>query len=69
MIKKIQQIESRIIELVGSDLDEFKYDELSKVEREEVEGLLRKRRDITDHKRYSNPDLLRLNDFWVEVNF
>ena len=46
MIKKIQQIESRIIDLVGSDLDEFKYDELSEVVREEVKHLLRERRDI-----------------------
>lgn len=26
-------------------------------------------RDLTDHKLYSNPDLLRLNDFWSEVEF
>lgn len=25
--------------------------------------------DLTDHKRYSIPDLLRLNDFWAELNF
>lgn len=46
MIKKIQQIESRIIELVGSDFEEFKYDELSKTEKEEVKHLLWERRDI-----------------------
>ena len=25
--------------------------------------------DLTDHKLYSIPDLLRLNDFWSEVEF
>ena len=42
----LQQIEYRIIELVGSDLEEFKYDELSKAEKEEVKSLLRERRDL-----------------------
>lgn len=46
MIKKIQQIESRIIEIVGSDLEEFMYDELPKASKEEVKCLLRERRDI-----------------------
>lgn len=42
---KLQQIESQIIDLVGSDLEEFKYDELPKAGKEEVKSLLRKRRD------------------------
>jgi len=43
MRRSIQIIESRIIELVGSDLEEFKYDELCKVQREEVRELLQER--------------------------
>lgn len=46
MRHKLQQIESRIIEIVGSDLEEFKYDELPKAGKEEVKSLLRERRDI-----------------------
>lgn len=46
MRQKLKQIESRIIVLVGSTLDEFKYDELSKAAKEEVKSLLRERRDI-----------------------
>lgn len=46
MTQKLQQIESRIIDLVGSDLDEFKYDELSRAQKEEVKSLLRERHDI-----------------------
>lgn len=46
MTQKLQQIESRIIELVGTDFDVFKYDELSKAGKEEIKSLLRERRDI-----------------------
>lgn len=46
MKQTLQEIESRIIELVGSDLDQFNYDELSKAVKEEVKRLLRERRDI-----------------------
>ncbi len=46
MEQKLKQIESRIIEIVGSDLEVFKYDELSKAEKEEVKSLLGERRDI-----------------------
>lgn len=46
MQQKLHQIESLIIELVGSDLEEFKYDELSRVAKEEVKNLLHERRDI-----------------------
>lgn len=43
MRQKLKQIEYRIIELVGTDLEQFKYDELSKAEKEEVKSLLRER--------------------------
>ncbi len=46
MKQELLQIESRIIELVGSDLELFSYDELSKEQKEEVKRLLRVRRDI-----------------------
>ena len=46
MKQKLQQTESRIIELVGTDLDLFNYDELSKAVKEEVKCLLLERRDI-----------------------
>ena len=46
MKQELRKIESKIINLVGSDLDVFKYDELSKAEKEEVKHLLRERRDI-----------------------
>lgn len=46
MTQKLKQIESRIIELVGSDLEQFNYDELSKEQRKEVRRLLLVRRDI-----------------------
>lgn len=46
MKSDLQQIESRIIELVGSDLDVFRYDDLSKEQKEEVKRLLQERRDI-----------------------
>lgn len=46
MTQKLKQIESRIIELVGSDLEQFNYDELSKEQRKEVRRLLLERRDI-----------------------
>ena len=36
MKQKVLQTESRILDLVGSDLDEFKYDELPKAVKEEV---------------------------------
>ena len=43
MKQKIQQIESQIIELVGSRLDEFHYEELSKEQKEVVKHLLSER--------------------------
>ena len=46
MKQELLQIESRIIELVGSDLELFNYDELSKVQKGEVKRLLLERRDI-----------------------
>lgn len=46
MTYKLKQIESRIIELVGFDLEQFNYDELSKEQKEEVKRLLLERRDI-----------------------
>ena len=46
MKQELLQIESRIIELVGSDLELFTYAELSKKQKEEVKRLLRVRRDI-----------------------
>ena len=46
MKQKIQQIESRIIELVGSNLEEFRYKDLSKEQKEEVKRLLSERSDI-----------------------
>lgn len=46
MTQKLKQIESRIIELVGSDIEQFNYDELSKEQRKEVRQLLLERRDI-----------------------
>lgn len=46
MKQELLQIESRIIELVGSDLELFNYDELSKKQKEEVERLLWVRGDI-----------------------
>lgn len=57
---KLQQIEYRIIELVGSDLEEFKYDELSKVEKEEVKSLLRERREILNEMFQPTEDNLAL---------
>ena len=60
MKQKLQQTESRIIKLVGSDLDEFKYDELSEVVGEEVKGLLRKRRDILNEMFQPTQDNLTL---------
>ena len=46
MRRSIKLIESQIIELVGSDIDEFNYDNLSKEQKEEVKLLLQERRDI-----------------------
>lgn len=46
MKQELLQIESRIIELVGSNLELFNYDELSKVQKEEVKRLLWVRGDI-----------------------
>lgn len=46
MKQTLQQIESRIIDLVGSELDRFKYDELSKADREFVKLLLKERCSI-----------------------
>ena len=46
MKQELLQIESRIIELVGSDLELFSYDGLSEEQKEEVKRLLRVRRDI-----------------------
>lgn len=46
MKQELLQIESRIIELVGSNLERFNYDELSKVQKEEVKRLLWVRGDI-----------------------
>lgn len=46
MKQELLQIESRIIELVGSDLELFNYDELSKKQKEEVKRLLWVRGDI-----------------------
>ncbi len=46
MKQKLQQIEAQIIEIVGSGLEEFNYDELSKEKKEEVEDLLAERRHI-----------------------
>lgn len=46
MKQELLQIESRIIELVGSDLELFNYDELSEVQKEEVKRLLWVRGDI-----------------------
>lgn len=46
MKQTLQEIESRIIELVGSDLEQFNYDDLSKEQKEEVKRLLLERRDI-----------------------
>lgn len=46
MKQELLQIESRIRELVGSNLELFNYDELSKVQKEEVKRLLWVRRDI-----------------------
>ena len=60
MKHKLQQTESRIIELVGSDLEEFKYDELSKVEKEEVKSLLRERREILNEMFQPTEDNLAL---------
>ena len=73
MRQKLKQIEYRIIELVGSDLDEFKHDELSKEQKEEVKRLLRERRDILnemfqpteenlDHFRKVNDEL-----YWLTI--
>lgn len=56
----LQQIEYRIIELVGSDLEEFKYDELSKAEKEEVKSLLRERRDLLNKMFQPTEDNLTL---------
>ena len=60
MKKKLQKTESRIIELVGSYLDEFKYDELSKDVKEEVKSLLRERRDILNEMFQPTEDNLAL---------
>ena len=46
MKQELLQIESRIIELVGSDLEQFNYDELSKKQKEEVKRLMWVRGDI-----------------------
>lgn len=46
MKQTLQEIESRIIELVGSDLEQFNYDDLAKEQKEEVKRLLLERRDI-----------------------
>lgn len=58
MQQKLHQIESLIIELVGSDLEEFKYDELSRVAKEEVKSLLHERRDILNEMFQSTEDNL-----------
>lgn len=49
MKHKILQIEVRIIELVGSDLEHFNYDNLSKEQKEKVKHLLSERRDILNN--------------------
>ena len=46
MRQKVRHIESRIIELVGSDPEDFNYDKLSKEQKEKVKHLLSERRDI-----------------------
>lgn len=46
MKQALQEIESRIIEHVGSDLEQFNYDDLAKEQKEEVKRLLLERRDI-----------------------
>lgn len=71
MQKNLSQIESRIIEIVGSDLDEFKYDELSKAEKDEVKSLLHERRDILNEMFQPTEDNLaqfrKVNDelYWL----
>ena len=60
MMQTLQQIESRIIELVGTDLEEFKYDELSKAMKEEVKSLLCERCDILNKMFQPTEDNLAL---------
>lgn len=60
MKQKLHKIESRIIELVGSDLEEFKYDEQSKAVKEEVKNLLFERRDILNEMFQPTEDNLAL---------
>lgn len=60
MTQTLLQTESRIIELVGTDLDQFNYDELSKAEQEEVKSLLRERRDILNEMFQPTEDNLAL---------
>jgi len=59
-MQTLQQIESRIIELVGTDLEEFKYDELSKAMKEEVKSLLCERCDILNKMFQPTEDNLAL---------
>lgn len=65
MKQKLQQTESRIIDFVGSDLEEFKYDELSEVVREEVKHLLRERRDILNDMFQPTEENL---DYFCKIN-
>lgn len=60
MKSDLQQIESRIINLVGANLERFNYDDLSKKQKKEVQNLLQERRDILNEMFQPTEDNLAL---------